>query len=320
MKHIKFDIFAACLTSIMVMSSCSDSTDDLPQVQDKNEKIKLSITTFEISPETRAVKEGTSFVKGDTIGLFVMKYNKADGWSPYTTENECFNVPAVYDGTKWNMLRDIYLTDEFAEVAAYFPYGKDYKFVNELDVSKWGGRITTDTQCDLLPQGKKGQPDVMGGWVHYMSVNANNPEAQIVFSHCLSRLTFSLLRTDNFSEGKLINATLKASEPFYKIIFIGFEYEGDYLTYNFRYPNRNDYSQQVNEISLDNPIVGNDGHLYTAKRSNIDFLMPSGTWYGLQLILKFENKEYIIDVPKLDKYFYSGNRYTFPITLHGDGN
>lgn len=322
MKYIKLNIFFACLCMVMAISSCGDSTDDLPQVQDKNEKVKLSVTAFEISPETRAVKEGKSFVKGDTIGLFVMKYNETDGWSPYTTEDECFNVPAVYDGTQWKMLRDIYLTDEYAEIAAYYPYGKDYKFVNNSHNIKYSGLlIYTDTPCDILPHETKGQPDVMEGRVHGQSVNAAHPEAQISFSHCFARLTFSLCCTDDFKGmGKLINATLKASEPFCKNVFVCCMCDGPYLFPGINYTNSNDYSQTVNEISLDNPIVGNDCYLSTIERSNIDFLMPASTWYGLQLILKFENKEYTIDLPKLDKYFGSGYRYTFPITLHGDGN
>jgi len=311
----------------MAMTSCSNYSDELPEVQEKNERVKLSVTAVETTPGTRAIKEGTSFVKGDTIGLFVMKCTKEKKygstyydyiWTPYTTEEECFNVPAVYDGTQWKVLRDIYLTNEYAEIAAYYPYNKDYKFTHTKYSS--AGEIDTDTPCDILPQGDNGQPDIMTGIVHQMSVNDSHPEAQIMFSHSLARLTFSLLRTEEFKDGKLTKATLRNPKGFYKSMFLCFSYEG-YDHFVGRFTNIDPQIGEphlINDITLDYPLSAD--FLFTDERSNIDFLVypnyyPLG---GLQLVLQFGEKEYIIDLPKVS--LYSGYQHTFPITLHGDGN
>lgn len=319
MKHINLKIlFASCLTGIMAMTSCNNYSDELPEVQEK--RVKLSVTAVETSPDTRAIKEGTSFVKGDTIGLFVMKYTKEQqgyNWSPYTTEEECFNVPAVYDGSQWKVLRDIYLTNEYAEIAAYYPYSKDYKFTHEK--YSGAGNIYTDTPCDILPHGNNNdQADIMTGFVHYHSVNDGNPEAQISFSHSLTRLTFSLLRTEDFKDGKLTKATLRNEYGFYINMFLSFRYEGNgYFMGSFTYKDLLAHPNVTTEITLYWPLSAD--FLFTDKRSNIDFLVyPKAGFSGLQLILQFGDKEYTIDLPAVS--LKPGYQHTFPITLHGDGN
>lgn len=318
-------LFASCLTGIMAMTSCNNYSDELPEVQEK--RVKLSVTAVETFPDTRAIKEGTSFVKGDTIGLFVMKYTKEQqglNWSPYTTEEECFNVPAVYDGSQWKVLRDIYLTNEYAEIAAYYPYNKYYKFTHKTYpysgsiTSIVGGNIYTDTPCDILPHGSNNdQADIMMGSVHSQSVNDSHPEAQILFSHSLYRLTFSLLRAEDFKYGQLTKATLRGAKGFYKYLFLNFWYEGEFLQGHFSSVNSNFASYYTEEISLDTPL-GADA-LSTTERSNIDFLVDPVSFSGLQLILQFGDKEYTIDLPKVSLQT-TGYQHTFPITIHGDGN
>lgn len=310
-------LFASCLTGIMAMTSCSNYSDELPEVQEK--RVKLSVTAVETSPDTRAIKEGTSFVKGDTIGLFVMKYTKEQqgyNLSPYTTEEECFNVPAVYDGSQWKVLRDIYLTNECAEIVAYYPYSKDYKFTHKT--YSGAGNIYTDTPCDIMPHGNNNdQADIMMGSVHSQSVNDSHPEAQISFSHSLYRLTFSLLRAEDFKDGQLTKATLRGTKGFYKYLFLYFWYEGGYFEGYFNSVNSNNAPYYTEEISLDTPL-GADA-LPTTERSNIDFLVyPKAGFSGLQLILQFGDKEYTIDLPTVS--LKPGYQLTFPITLHGDGN
>ena len=89
-------------------------------------KVPLSISSATIASSTEARKasyNANSFEKGDVIGLYILS---SDCESPYDAADNCYNVPATYDGSQWILSQDVYLSDDYAYVIAYYPYSESY--------------------------------------------------------------------------------------------------------------------------------------------------------------------------------------------------
>lgn len=109
-------LFSAMACTV-AWTSCSNSdwvVDADPTPDAEAGMVKLSINAYMSDPTgTRAGLDDNTFVAGDTIGLYI---TKEWGQSPYSDEATSYNVPAVFDGTNWTILKDVYLTEEDASI------------------------------------------------------------------------------------------------------------------------------------------------------------------------------------------------------------
>src|SRR5574344_2053355 len=171
------------LSYVALFASCSSEIDDNISLRGDELLIQTEIDN------TRAVITGKSFSTGDSIGVCVLK---ADG-SVYTANSG--NIPAAYDGSKWNMEGNVTLGSDAATVYGYYPYT--------------AGVTGSSVPVDVTPKSTTGQTDYLYG-AAASTVNAASNTATIHFSHALARVTLQItkLSTDT-GACKLTSVTLR---------------------------------------------------------------------------------------------------------------
>ena len=110
MKSIKTIIGALLLMlGAIGIASCSQEEDNA-LMQEKGNLLKIRTTVA----DTRGVITGTTFQKGDEIGICVTTVDGHD----YTGNSQ--NIRATYTGSDWQLESDVVLTDDEAIVYAYY--------------------------------------------------------------------------------------------------------------------------------------------------------------------------------------------------------
>lgn len=185
MKTINY-IFLSLWMGVMLLSACSNEIDN--GYSQHNNYLNIS-TEIE---NTRSVRTGNTFSKGDSISLKVLlrKYGL------YTDSSS--NIRADYDGSSWTLSRAVALNDNGAYVCAFYPYDKNATYFYDYAI-------------DVTPNPSSGQTDFLYGKSSNYA-NAANPTAKILFNHVLSRITLQITKasTDN-GDGKLTSVVLRNS-------------------------------------------------------------------------------------------------------------
>lgn len=183
MKSIKTIIGALLLTlGAISVASCSQEEDNA-MMQEKGNLLKIRTSVA----DTRGVITGTTFQKGDEIGICVTTVDGHD----YTGNSQ--NIRATYTGSDWQLERDVELTDVEAIVYAYYPYNANA--TDSVDI--YLNPTTTPEQTDYLQGSCQG-------------VSINNTTANIQFKHVLTRLTLAITKGANdVGEGKITAARIE---------------------------------------------------------------------------------------------------------------
>ena len=169
MKTIKYIAVFLCCASFF--SACSSNNEEIVS---EVTKVPLELTVANNS--TRAAIEGTTLPYQTNFGLFI--YN---GYNKLTDDPQ--NVSVFYDGN-CKMSNDIYLSKSPKYVKAYWPY-QEYHNNGMLSVNPY-------EQIDLLCGSSY---DAEG---NIKKVDQDNPKADLVFSHVMSRIVFKIRRTAAF--------------------------------------------------------------------------------------------------------------------------
>ena len=172
-------------------TSCSDSETESPDVTESTDvtEVTKGVLSISASKQSRSVSEArkadydaTEFESGDEIGLYVL--SSTDKSSAYSSEYNCCNVRATYNGSSWELDNDIYLSeDDDAYIIAYYPYDSS---VSTLPTSN-----DETLLFDLTPSTDDNeQTDVLvsGGVI----VSSDDPAATLSLSHVLTRITLSI--------------------------------------------------------------------------------------------------------------------------------
>ena len=169
MKTIKYIAVFLCCTSIF--SACSSNNEE-----NVSEVTKVPLELTVSNKSTRAAIEGTTLPYQTSFGLFI--YNEYDKLT-----DDPQNVSVFYDGN-CKMSNDIYLSKSPKYVKAYWPY-QEYHNNGMLSVNPY-------EQIDLLCGSSYDEEG------NIKKVDQDNPNADLVFSHVMSRIVFKIRRTAAF--------------------------------------------------------------------------------------------------------------------------
>lgn len=206
-------VFATC---VLFVSSCGSSSDDtLEEIietitdnddEQEDDKVKLSLTAVVRPTSTYATTSrlasysSRSFESGDTIGLFILA---SDLSSPYDTKTNCYNAPAVYNGSGFDILNDVYLTTDYAYIAAYYPYSKSY-----------GNKFPDSSSSSFLPISLVPSVTEQNYVLTFYSdkCNNSNSQASLIFTHSLSTIELSITLAGDVGEGQLTSISISADD------------------------------------------------------------------------------------------------------------
>lgn len=306
MKGIKYGYLSCLLlASAITIASCND--DDNEWIQEKAGDM-LKIETC-IS-DTRAVVTGTTFQKGDQIGLFV----KTIEGHEYTSTSS--NVGATYNGTQWNISQDIALRkNEYANVYAYYPYNASTKTVGDsIDI-------------DISPIEANGQPDYMYGSCD--GISTAQPTAKINFQHALARVTLAITKsTTDVGAGKISkirieNDTLYARDHTTIGIVTHKIGKGTHISTKGRMSLT---TGQINLVTNQDAFIETplDCKINEKEATNVDFLVMPCKVSNIQVsnrrgggvcaVITIDGAEYKVSFGYLS--WEAGKQYTYPITIN----
>ena len=311
MKHKR--IFRALLMAICAtmagapFTSCSDSETESPDVTESTDvtEVTKGVLSISASKQSRSVSEArkadydaTEFESGDEIGLYVL--SSTDKSSAYSSEYNCCNVRATYNGSSWELDNDIYLSeDDDAYIIAYYPY--DESFGTTLPTSNDGTLL-----FDLTPSTDDNvQTDVLvsGG----VTVSSDDPAAELSLGHVLTRITLSIKVGEDTDEedtedteviGTLTSASISADE-LYGYIGLYLD-DGSFTT----------YSQTKTDYDL---TLSLKEDLSTGDEKTVDFLISSESSTTLIVALVIDDTTYSFDIE--EDAWTAGTQYIYNVTV-----
>ena len=317
MKSIKTIIGALLLTlGAIGIASCSQEEDNAV-MQEKGNLLKIRTSVA----DTRGVITGTTFQKGDEIGICVTTIDGHD----YTGNSQ--NIRATYTGSDWELERDVELTDDEAIVYAYYPYSANA--TDSIDI--YLNPTTIPEQTDYLQGSCQG-------------VSINNTTANIRFNHVLTRITLAITKGANdVGEGKISRARIENGVQYYKGNYVGEQptMRGTKIATRGKMSIKTGKNRKITseeEYFVEVPV---NCTISSSEIQNIDILLlpvsyPSmqiSTWTtsDIDVILTIDGEEYKFplqavpysnrDVPEgslvvPDGYSWeAGQQYTYPITI-----
>ena len=162
----------------MTALCAASCTEEVERLNDCDSALLRVTASVENDTQTRAQMDDTNFSENDRIGLFltgydgmyrnVMAMGKGDGNST--------------DVKSWSLDRDILLTSERTQVAAYYPYRQIDYHVDD-DHSDIYFDVNIENQINYLRGYAK-------------DVRASRPEANITFHHAMARLRLQVSYPD----------------------------------------------------------------------------------------------------------------------------
>ena len=260
-------------------------------------KVPLSISSATIASSTEARKasyNANSFEKGDVIGLYILS---SDCESPYDAADNCYNVPATYDGSQWILSQDVYLSDDYAYVIAYYPYSESYGNVFP-NANNWVTLPISIAPVD------NAQNDVLTS-SDFEGYNNNNSEVTLTFSHALSRITLSITVDDALDKNAdLISASLyEKSGKLVTSAQLGFSWDWFGLLESDEY-----FSEEYFTMSCIAALSSSTAYV-------VDFLIDPSTSTGLIASLVINSNSGVCDIALPSDGWKSGYQYTY--NLHG---
>ena len=276
--------------------SCSNTEADTDETSiEIRVPISISSVTIKSSIETRkADYDANYFEEGDVIGLFILA---DDCESPYDTEENCYNIPATYDGSQWILSQDVYLSDDNALVYAYYPYNESYGNVFP-NANNW-----VTLPISIAPV-ENAQNDVLTS-SDFEGYNNNNSEVTLTFSHALSRITLSITVDETLDKNAdLISASLyEKSGKLVTSAQLGFSWDWFGLLESDEY-----FSEEYFTMSCGTSLSSSTAYV-------VDFLIDPSTSTNLIASLLINFNDGICDIALPSDGWKSGYQYTY--NLHG---
>ena len=274
-KLLQLAIFAALICASF--TACSNSeTDDISLSTEQN-KVPLSVSAVIQSGDNsrKASLDAETFEVGDTIGLFILDSSN----NAYNESTDSYNVPAVFNGTDFDLTQDVYLTDEKAYVYAYYPYTYSDNATNGVEMEVYPGDV------DVLTAESPS------------TATRDNPQATLTFCHALSRITLSLKVSEDM-EGSIItniNISSESSDLVHWVYFFNSLSIAD-DTWSFSV----DCSEKLS----------------STETTDIDILLYPASAEGKTASLVIDDTTYEFEFPtSLTDTWEAGCQYTYPITI-----
>ena len=311
-------------------TSCSDSETESPDVTESTDvtEVTKGVLSISASKQSRSVSEARKadydaeeFESGDEIGLYVL--SATDKSSAYSSDYNCCNVRATYNGSSWELDNDIYLSeDDDAYIIAYYPYDST---VSTIPTSSNDGLL-----FDLTPSTDDNvQTDVLVS--KGVTVGSEDPAVELSLSHVLTRITLSIKVEEDTEEddtddsdtddssttessteesdteeddteviGTLKSASISA-DKLYSDIGIYLD-NGSFTTYTTT------TAEEGLTLSLNETLsTGTDATV------DVDFLIPSESSTTLTVALVIDDTTYSFDIE--EDGWTAGTQYIYNVTV-----
>ena len=330
MKHkgiFRTLLMAICATMAGApFTSCSDSETESPDVTESMDVTEVTNAALSISAskQSRSVSgarkadyDATEFESGDEIGLYVL--SATDKSSAYSSDYNCCNVRATYNGSSWELDNDIYLSeDDDAYIIAYYPYDSTVSTIPTSENKVLLFDLTASTDDNV-------QTDVLVS--EGVTVGSEDPSVELSLSHVLTRITLSIKVGDDTDDsdtddssttesstdeddteddteviGTLTSASISADE-LYGYIGIYLD-NGSFTTYS---QTKTDYDLT---LSLNEDLsTGTDATV------DVDFLISSESSTTLTVALVIDDTTYSFDIDIEEDTWTAGTQYIYNVTV-----
>ena len=269
---------AICATIICAsFTACSNSEADDISLSTEQNKVPLSVSAIiQSGDNSRKVSlDSETFEVGDTIGLFILDSSN----NAYNESTDSYNLPAVFNGTDFDLTQDVYLTDEEAYVYAYYPYTYFDDATNGVEMEVYSGDV------DVLTAESPS------------TASRDNPQATLTFCHALSRITLSLKVSEDM-EGVTITNVNIISESYDLVHYVEFF-----------------SSLSVKEETWSFSVDCSE-KLSSTETTDIDILLYPASAEDKTASLVIDDTTYEFEFPtSLTDSWEAGCQYTYPITI-----
>lgn len=268
MKTMKY--VAMLLGCMSFLTACCNDEENNEIVANVPLEIELS------GSATRSIIEGTTLPTQTSFGIYGTTDDK-------TIMSSINNLSVFYDG-KCKLEKEVLLDNTTFHIKAYYPYSKE--------VEKGIVNLNITDQIDFL---YGGGIDAVG---KQQEINSQNPKADIVFKHALSRITFKVKHTERIAED------FKLSGIFISPVYMT-------ATYNV-------LTQELTPVQLNEPTFKLD--VTVGKEfSSFDLLMIPAEANSDRGIILFDSndKGQWVKLPEGD--WKSGQQYTYEVTFDNNG-
>lgn len=293
MKTIKNN-YALVLSFVMALCFATSCSNDMEETTAKSQRY-LEINAV-VEGATRGAIDGVSFHEGDAIGLFV---KDAEG-NDYSTDINCSNVKATFDGKVWKVDSQIPLDEgRDAIVYAYYPYDTSAIDGNSLN-------ITLSSQNDVMYSGET-------------AVNYSSSKANLLFKHALSRVTLAIKKAPT-DKGKGLLTNIKLANIDSDILLRG---QGYVLATSGKI-NILTGEVSVSSRGKDDYIALFQSSVISETETNMDILvfpynkdLTRTTIVAVpyvRVILTIDGKDYVQTIN--NPQWYCGKQYVYPITIN----
>ena len=269
---------AICATLICAsFTACSNSeTDDISLSTEQN-KVPLSVSAIIQSGDSsrKASLDAETFEVGDTIGLFILDSSN----NAYNESTDSYNVPAVFNGTDFDLTQDVYLTDEKAYVYAYYPYTYSDDAANGVEIQVYPGDV------DVLTAESPS------------TATRDNPQATLTFCHALSRITLSIKVSEEMAGAAITNVKISS--------------ESSDLVHYVYFFNSLSIAEDTWSFSVDC-----SEKLSSTETTDIDILLYPASAEDKTASIVVDGTTYEFEFPtSLTDSWEAGCQYTYPITI-----
>ena len=292
MKTIK-NHYALVLSFVMALCFATSCSNDMEETTAKSQRY-LEIDAV-VEGATRGAIDGSSFTKGDAIGLFV----KDAAGNDYSTDINCSNVKATFDGAKWVIDTKIPLDEgRDAVVYAYYPYK------------------SSEIEGNLLNIALSNQDDVM--YSGETAIDKELSKAHLVFKHALARVTLAIKKGAN-DNGKGLLSNVRLANIDSDILLKGQAYvlatngKMNILTGEVSVSSRgkDDYVMLFQSSALSETETYRDLLVFPYYKGITRIIVAPPY---VNVILTIDGKEYITKIN--NPQWYPGKQYVYPITVN----
>lgn len=261
---------AAAACGILLLSACNNGEED--HLATRQVPLELNIK----GAATRSVVTGTTLPEDSYFGIFGVAQENLDD---STVEGDMDNVRVWHYEQRCELQETVYLDDTPTFIYAYYPYDES------TDLRSMP--LSAKAQTDYLYGYSVNDNDVMS------SVNADNPRANIVLKHVMSRITLRIRVSERQTEEQNLYGILLGNT---------------YLAGGFDIPNSN--------LSLtdkgDLPISVKEHLSATAQAFDI-LAFPETSVQDITLSLNLNDRYYSVPMPA--GAWRSGQQYTYEVTI-----
>lgn len=186
---MKMNFFILAVATLLIVSCDKNICED--------SGVKYNPDEIRVETEIKSTRAaGTSFEKGDKMGLYAVEYSDNEGAKLQVSGNYINNEPMTYDGISWVGSRTLYWSDKPCDFYAIYPYHEP------ATVSEYIFDLPLDQNSPKTDEAMSGYEAADLLWAKATKVSREDGAVQLQFKHIMSRVVVKLERGENY-QGEL---------------------------------------------------------------------------------------------------------------------